>query len=137
MIDDVFVNKVAIIQRCLQRVREEYHSDPTLENQTHQDAAVLNLQRACEAAIDLAMHTVSQRRLGVPQSSREAFSLVCSAGLISETSAERMKAMVGFRNIAVHDYRALQVPVLRKVVTDHLDDFSQFIGELRRSPFHP
>lgn len=37
--------------------------------------------------------------------------------------AEALKRMVAFRNIAVHDYQALLVPILENVITQHLDEF--------------
>ena len=50
---EVFLKKRDIINRCLHRIGEEYGGDPArLDNQTHQDAAVLNLLRACEAVMD-------------------------------------------------------------------------------------
>jgi uncharacterized protein YutE (UPF0331/DUF86 family) len=104
MPDDLFLNKSAIIRRCLTRVREEYGGQPAhLQNVTRQDAIVLNIQRACEAAIDLAMSLVARRSLGVPQTSRDAFVLLERAGLLTAETARRMRAMVGFRNIAVHN----------------------------------
>ena len=74
MVDDVILNKAASLERCLKRIQEEYagRKQNLVENQTKQDAIVLNLQRACETAIDLAMYVVSQRKLGVPQDSRDA-----------------------------------------------------------------
>jgi len=38
---------------------------------TRQDSIILNLQRACEASIDAAMHLVRVKRLGIPQESRD------------------------------------------------------------------
>jgi len=38
---------------------------------TRQDSIILNLQRACEASIDAAMHLVRVRRMGIPQESRD------------------------------------------------------------------
>jgi len=126
VIDDIVLNKVAAIERCLGRIREECSGDlERLGNQTVEDAVVLNLQRACEAAIDLAMHVVSRRRLGVPQSSRAAFELLDSAGVLSADLAERMKRMVGFRNVAVHDYVKIDRTILESIVTDHLVDFEE------------
>ncbi len=102
--DDVLLNKAASIERCLVRVREEYvGAESQLEtNFTRQDAIVLNLLRAAENAIDAAMHVVRVERLGVPQQSRDAFGLLENSGLIDPELSRRMKAMVGFRNIAVH-----------------------------------
>jgi uncharacterized protein YutE (UPF0331/DUF86 family) len=103
MNDDISLNKAAIIRRCLARIAEEYQGAPQrLDNFTIQDAVVLNLLRACEAAIDLAMHHVADRQLGIPQSSRDAFTLMENAKLILPATANSMRNMVGFRNIAVH-----------------------------------
>ena len=105
MADDVVLNKAAIIERCVARVREEHAGDPRnlTDNPTRQDSIILNLQRACEAAIDLAMHIVRERHLGIPQESRDAFELLFRAGLIDADLSGRLKRMVGFRNVAVHD----------------------------------
>ena len=66
MVDDVIVNKVATIERCLARVGEEYGADERnlRDNLTRQDSIVLNLQRACEASIDLAMALVKAQTPG-------------------------------------------------------------------------
>ena len=46
---DVLLKKVATIERRVARAREEYQSDPAsfAVNFTRQDAAILNIQRAC------------------------------------------------------------------------------------------
>ena len=134
MADDVVLNKAAIIERCLRRIDEECRDTPdALSNQTVQDAIVLNLQRACEAAIDLAMHGVRVRRLGIPQDSREAFDLLCRQGLIDVEMTSRMKAMVGFRNIAVHQYQDLDLSILRSILEHRLGDFRAFVAVMLRS----
>lgn len=131
MNDDISINKRAIIRRCLARIAEEYLNEPgRLDNFTTQDAVILNILRACEAAIDLAMHHVAEQRLGVPQTSREAFTLLENAGLISEATSHAMRNMVGFRNIAVHSYQELQRPILEAILSRHLTDFETFIAEI-------
>src|SRR5262245_54903938 len=111
MVDDVILNKVAIVERCLTRIQDEYAGDERnlRENLTRQDSIILNLQRACEAVIDLAMALVKDRRLGPPQESRHAFELLRAAGLVDRDLARRMGGMVGFRNVAVRDYRRLSL----------------------------
>ena len=131
MNDDISLNKAAIIRRCLARIAEEYQGAPQrLDNFTIQDAVVLNLLRACEAAIDLAMHHVADRQLGIPQSSRDAFTLMENAKLILPATANSMRNMVGFRNIAVHSYQDLQRPILEAILTRHLHDFETFLREI-------
>jgi uncharacterized protein YutE (UPF0331/DUF86 family) len=128
MADDVVLNKAASIERRLQRIRTEFAGDRSnLEtNQTKQDAIVLNLQQACETAIDLAMYLVSQRKLGVPQESRDAFTLLQTAGLIPADLATSMQRMVGFRNVAAHEYTRLNLEVVQAIITKQLDDFRTF-----------
>ena len=126
--DDVELNKRAIIARCIRRVHEEHDPDPTAwrESLTKQDSIVLNIQRACEAAIDLAMHRVRKHRLGIPQDSRDAFELLRRSGRLPADQCERLQRMVGFRNIAVHQYQALDLAIVEAVVEHHLDDLLQF-----------
>lgn len=132
MADDVLLNKAAIIERCLARIDTEYlgNEQELTTNQTRQDAIVLNLLRACEAAIDLAMHIVRKRGLGLPQQSREAFEMLQQAGLMPAELSQRMKAMVGFRNIAIHDYQKLDMDILRSILDGRLDDFRTFTRTL-------
>jgi uncharacterized protein YutE (UPF0331/DUF86 family) len=88
--DDVLLNKAAIIDRCLRRIDDEYASDPLrLVDFTHQDAIVLNLERACQAAIDLGMHVVAREHLGIPQGSAQAFDLLALAGKITPDLAKK------------------------------------------------
>lgn len=128
MADDVILNKAASIERCLHRIEEEYagNEQNLVGNQTKQDAIVLNLQRACETAIDLAMYVVSERKLGVPQDSRDAFSLLKTAGVLPVELTQRMQRMVGFRNVAVHEYTRLNLEVVHSIITKQLDDFRTF-----------
>lgn len=132
MVDDVLLNKVAIIERCVARVREVHAGDARNLHQdlTRQDSIVLNIQRACEAAIDLAMHAVSNNRLGVPQDSREAFDMLEAAGLVPTELALSLRRMVGFRNVAVHEYRKVSLDVVEQILARGLDDLLAFAALL-------
>lgn len=127
MADDVLLNKAATVERCVARAREEYAASPDFATDfTRQDAAVLNIQRACEACLDMGQHLIRRDRLGLPQSARDVFTLLTQAGWIDATLQDTMQRMVGFRNIAVHDYQKLLLPILLSVVTVHLNDFLRF-----------
>jgi uncharacterized protein YutE (UPF0331/DUF86 family) len=105
MADDVLINKAATIERCVRRAREEFDADPATfaTDFTRQDAAILNIQRACEAALDMGQHLVRREKLGVPQSARDVFDLLAQGGWMAPDLAPALKRMVGFRNVAVHD----------------------------------
>lgn len=125
--NDVILNKVTTIERCVKRIHEVYEGNPkNLLDFTKQDSIILNIQRACEASIDIAMHIVSEKKLGVPKASREAFKLLQEAGLVDAALAKVLMNMVGFRNIAVHDYQALELDILEAILEKHMDDFKKF-----------
>lgn len=134
-IDDVALNKAATIERCLSRIRTVYADDP--ENLTNdlirQESILLNLQRACEAAIDLAMHRVRCEKIGIPQDSRDAFDLLVRSGSLDAVLAEGLKRMVGFRNIAVHNYARIDLGIVRAIVERHLDELGRFAEQSIRS----
>jgi len=132
--DDVLLNKAAIIERCLMRIRQEYHEHETElgTNFTRQDAIVLNLQRACESSIDAAMHLVRVYKLGIPQQSKDAFSLLEKADLLPSELSRHLQAMVGFRNIAVHQYQDLSLDILEFILKERLVGFQAFSTLLSR-----
>ena len=133
MADDVLLNKAAMIERAVARAREEYAASADFARDwTRQDAAILNVQRACEAALDMGQYLVRREKLGLPQSSRDVFALLADAGWIGQDLAKAMKNMVGFRNIAVHRYQELSLPVVIAVITRHLDDCLQYAETLLR-----
>mgnify|MGYP004462599275 FL=1 len=123
----VIINKYEIIKRCINRINEEYAENPdSLEDYRKEDCIVLNIQRACEAVIDIAMYEVSTKSLGVPQSKREAIELLYKNNLIEEKCYKNIKNMIGFRNIAVHDYRKIEPEILQDVIENHLKDLEDF-----------
>lgn len=138
MADDVLLNKAATIERCVARARDEYNADPETfaTNFTRQDAAILNIQRACEAVLDMGHHIIRREGLGLPQSSRDVFALLATAHWLQPELAESMKHMVGFRNIAVHEYQTLQLPITVNIIQSHLDEFLAYSRQMLLKDTH-
>jgi uncharacterized protein YutE (UPF0331/DUF86 family) len=128
--DDVCLNKAAIIERCIRRIRDEYAADTTLENYTHLDALTLNVERACQAAIDLGMHVVAKEHLGIPQTSADAFLLLQKAGKLDDKLARAMQGMTGFRNVAVHEYKELDHSVVRWIAISGTNDLIAYCAAM-------
>ena len=72
------------------------------------------------------MHVVRLRRLGIPQDSREVFVMLREAGVLPVELSTHLQAMVGFRDIAVHDYRKLNIEIVRSIIQKRLADFRDF-----------
>jgi uncharacterized protein YutE (UPF0331/DUF86 family) len=129
MVDrDILLAKIASIRKCLERIRtvtggtSESLNDPDI-----QDIFVLNLQRAVQAAIDLAAHQVADEKIGLPTNLKENFALLESRQIIDPSLSRRLQAMVGFRNIAVHDYQQLDLIILKSILEHRLGDLDEFV----------
>ena len=126
---DIVWNKKESIERCIRQIRLYYALPgevPFAENHLKQDAIAINMQRACEQAIDLANHTIKVRKLGLPKGSRESFRLLADNGIVPRDLATKLENMVGFRNTLVHEYQGLDIQLMVEVIEHHLDDLLDF-----------
>jgi uncharacterized protein YutE (UPF0331/DUF86 family) len=126
--NDIIINKIQSIQRCVKRAREIYAGSKNnfLENYDAQDASILNILRACELSIDLANYIIKKKKLGIPVSSSESFELLAKSRIIENTLSDKMKKMVGFRNIAVHEYQSINLEIVENVIISGLVDIIVF-----------
>jgi len=131
-VNDVIINKIQSIQRCVNRAREEYGTDVDRfdTDYTRQDAAVLNVLRACEQTIDLANHIVRLYKLGIPTSSAESLELLQRKSIIDVTLSRKLKKMVNFRNIVIHQYQQMDLEIVKSVIISGLDDLVFFSDKI-------
>ncbi len=133
MIKDLVYNKAASIEKFINRVKEVYDNNyDNLQNYIKLDSIILNIQRASESSIDLAMHIVADEKLGIPQNSWDAFDILESNNILDKELANKMKAMVGFRNIALHDYESINIKVVQIIIEEHLYDFEEYMASLNK-----
>ncbi len=130
--NDVVVNKVQSIQRCVYRAREEYRAAGVRfgHDYTHQDAAILNVTRACEQAIDLANLVIRTAKIGIPTDSAESFELLVRAGIIAAELGGKLRKMVGFRNTVIHEYQVVDVGIVEAVIETGLNDLLAFADQI-------
>lgn len=136
--NEVYFQKRELILRCLARIEEEYggHADQWLRPIV-QDSVMFQFLRACEAAIDMAMHAVAKKKLGLPKDTRDAFVLLEKAGFIDGAQSAAMRRMVGFRNLAVHQYQDIDTDRFREAIDTQLDDFRLYANAVGRALIEP
>ncbi len=134
-VDDVLTHKITSLQRCVARARglRARAGVEFATNHDLQDAAVLNVLRACETAIDLANMWLRRDQLGIPSESREAFAILVRERCILAELGARLQNMVGFRNVAVHQYRTLEPDIVAAVIDSGMDDLVAFAEIVRQS----
>ena len=112
----------------MERAREEYQKNPDgfETDYTRQDAAILNVIRACEQAIDLANHVIKKHKMGIPASSAESFELLQKKNVIDQRLTKKLKNMVHFRNTVIHDYQRTNLDIVKSVIDSELKDLVLF-----------
>jgi uncharacterized protein YutE (UPF0331/DUF86 family) len=129
---DLVAKLLAYIETCVRELRTEARLE-RLETDVRELRFVEHtLQLAIQAAMDAASHVVSAERLGEPLNNRELFELLAKAGRLDANLMDRLRRMVGLRNVLVHGYTRVDPALLRLAVTDHLDDLLAFAAALRR-----
>jgi uncharacterized protein YutE (UPF0331/DUF86 family) len=88
---------------------------------------------ACEQAIDMANRATYLHKLEIADDTAETFVVLAKAGLIPPDLAQSMKRMVGFRNVAVHEYQELDVQKVRHIIEHRLDDLLAFSKAMLRA----
>lgn len=125
---EVIEQKLESLRHCLQRVREKCPESPEILAKAPdlQDILSLNLSRAVQLCVDIGAHLVAGMDIPPPATMGGTFDALAEQGIISPRLAGRMKSAVGFRNIAVHNYEAINWTVVHAIATRHLGDFAEF-----------
>jgi uncharacterized protein YutE (UPF0331/DUF86 family) len=128
MSEDTVAQKITSLQRCVSQARVALSTAGSDFKTNHllQDAAVLNIIRACETALDLANMLIRKRRLGIPSESRESFGILMREQILEQGLGDKLQKMVGSRNLALHRYRDLDMDIVQSVIQKNLDDLLAF-----------
>ena len=128
---DLVLKKLAFIETCLGDLRRLAQPEAITLDLREERFAAYTLQIAIQAALDVASHIVSDDRLGEPSSNRALFELLVKWSWLPGDLAAPLSDMVGFRNILVHGYQALDPRIVRDVVEHRLDDLEGFVSAIR------
>jgi uncharacterized protein YutE (UPF0331/DUF86 family) len=130
--NDIIVNKIQSIQRCVERARQEYFKNPAGfdDDYTLQDASILNILRACELSIDLANHVIKTYKMGIPTSSAESFSLLHKKQVLDRSLSEKLQNMVKFRNVVIHDYQSMNLEIVKSIIKSDLTDLLLYTDKI-------
>ena len=125
---DVVTAKLESVRGCVERVRTRtpVSVEELAANHDAQDIICLNLERAVQACVDIAAHIVSDTECTVPDSMAGTFDALGRQGIVSQELAERMRRVVGFRNISVHACQTLDWEIVHSIATKRFGDFVAF-----------
>lgn len=125
---EVVEQKLESLRRCLKRIETKCPADPDtlVADFDLQDIVSLNLSRAVQLCVDMGAHLISSMDVAPPDTMGQTFDILTQAGLLDAALGLSLKKAVGFRNIAVHNYDAINWHIVHSIVKNHLADFSAF-----------
>ena len=124
--------RLAVIDTCVSDLRAMARADRLETDIRERRFVERTLQVAIQAALDVASHITSERRLGEPATNRELFTLLERDGWIPSELRARLADMAGFRNVLVHGYDDVNLDVVRDVLKNHLVDLERFTAGVRQ-----
>ncbi len=89
---------------------------------TKQDSITLNISKGLRSMYRFSNAPAVLRKPRDSPKQQDAFGILLENGILTRELAFKLKAMVGFRNIAVHDYQSINLNILRRIIEDYLRD---------------
>ncbi|MEQ9463295.1 MAG: DUF86 domain-containing protein [Haliea sp.] len=128
----IIEQKMESLRRCIQRIAEKTPPDVSLliRDPDLQDILVLNLTRVVQLCVDIGSHSISATDESAPTTMGEVFTKLEKLGVISPATSEAMRKAVGFRNVAVHNYEAINWEIVFAICSKFLSDFQRFVAEI-------
>lgn len=127
----VIINKYNIIERCIKRIKEIYQNNPAnLQNYDKQEAIMLNLQRACQAGMDIGRYIISVSNLENPQFKKDTFEILAENKIITEKIEKQMKYMSDIRNKIIYEYQEIDLKIIQSIIENNLTDLQEFAREM-------
>lgn len=130
----ILAEKIESLRRCIQRIEDKKPDTIHLLVQSLdlQDILVINLTRVVQLCVDIGSHILSTANKPSPQTMGEVFTTLNELGIITPDTCEQLKKSIGFRNIAVHNYEAINWEIVYAICQDTLQDFRRFAQEISR-----
>ena len=131
----VLLQKLDSLQRCITRIEAKTPSQLELfrADIDAQDILILNLQRAVQLAVDICAIVIQKAGSKPAGTMREVFEIAQKENILEEKLALAMVNAVGFRNIAVHQYKSLDLDLVYTIAQKSVQDLRFFLAALKHN----
>ncbi len=115
----------------LSDIKEKISFEDIKNNKPDEWAIRYGLFESIQIVIDIACHVVNKFNLGNPKSYGECIESLQNEKYIDNELALKLKGMIGFRNILIHDYIEIDLKKLYAMLSN-IDDFKYFISTIKQ-----
>lgn len=125
---EILYAKMESLNRCILRIEEKKPENifSLKDDLDLQDIIVINLERAVQQSVDAGLHILIDYGQSRVDSMADVFLALKQNKIIGEKLSKNLIGAVGFRNIAVHEYRSLNWDVVWSIIENNLQDFKDF-----------
>ena len=125
---EILYEKMESLSRCIHRIEEKKPENLSIleNNNDIQDIIVINLERAVQQSVDAGLHILIDYNKSKVNTMADVFIALKENKIISNDLAKNLISAVGFRNIAVHEYRSINWKVVWNIIQNHLADFREY-----------
>lgn len=101
-----------------------------LNNKDIQAIVERRLQLCVQTTIDIANYIITRKKLEIPDEEENIFIILHKNKIISKSLALKIKPLVRFRNILVHNYFNINHKIVYHNFKNNLKDFTKFAQEI-------
>lgn len=130
----VIENKISSVKKYLKILKryKKYSKEEIVKNIDLRGAVERYLYLAAQATIDLAEAVISFKKLRKPTTMSESFYILEEEEIIKSALSEKLVKMVGFRNIAAHDYEKMDYDIMYDILTNKLKNIEEFLKSVEK-----
>jgi uncharacterized protein YutE (UPF0331/DUF86 family) len=107
-----------------QKVSLEEYLEP--KNWELRDVVEREMERAIQSCIDMGTRLISQEGFPKAEDYHHIFNILFQEKVISANLAKKMKEMVGFRNLLIHEYRRIKHEEVYRHLQKDIPIFREF-----------
>ncbi|NUM62014.1 MAG: DUF86 domain-containing protein [Ignavibacteriaceae bacterium] len=116
--------------KTLEQFRNSYSLDDIISNKIDEWGLRYGLFESIQIIIDISCSIVANKNLGTPKNYSECISLLVSNNYLNKDLGEKIKSMIGLRNLLIHEYGIIEVNKLFANL-DHINDVRNFIQSIK------
>ena len=135
MVDrDVLSARLSALESYLSELRgfRDRSEDEFVRERALHALAERFLHLSCEAVADIAHHVIADQCYRHPATYKEAVEVLREEGLIEQDLAERLTKWMGFRQVLVHLYLAIDHHQTWAAIQEDLGDLEEFAAAMAR-----
>lgn len=118
--------------KVLYEIKESISLEDVKSNKRYEWEIRYGLLESIQIVIDISCNIVSKYNLGNPNSYKKCIELLTSNDYLSKDLSKNIVAMVGLRNILVHEYVSIDDEKLYSFL-NYLEDFIKFSKDIKNN----